>query len=117
MWHDVSFLKLHGLGIELYMWKSLVSLYEELTSYVKFRGFKSQSFNICQGTRQGGMSSPLMFLFFINDLLNILCNSVYGLSINGINVTSPTVSDGMVLTSLTRPGLTRTYEVARVKLV
>ena len=105
MWHDGLFLKLHELGIELYLWKSLVSLYEDLTSYVKFRGFESRSFNICQGTRQGGVTSPLMFLFFVNDLLNILCNSGYGLSISGINVTCPTVADDVVLTSLTRRGL------------
>ena len=39
VWHDGLFLKLHELGIELYLWKSLVSLYEDLTSYVKFHGF------------------------------------------------------------------------------
>ena len=46
--------------------------------------------------------SPLMFLCFVNDLLNILCNSGYGLSISGINVTCPSVADDVVLTSLTR---------------
>ena len=46
-----------------------------------------------------------MFLCFVNDLLNILCNSGYGLSISGINVTCPSVADDVVLTSLTRRGL------------
>ena len=105
VWHDGLFLKLHELGIELYLWKSLVSLYEDLTSYVKFRGFKSRSFNICQGTRQGGVTSPLMFLCFVNDLLNILCNSGYGLGISGINVMCRSVADDVVLTSLTRRSL------------
>ena len=72
VWHDGLFLKLHELGIDLYLWKTLVNVYVDLTSYMKFRGFKSRSFIISQGTRQGSVTSLLMFLCFINDLLNIL---------------------------------------------
>ena len=57
VWHAGLFLKLHELGIDLYLWKTIVNLYENLTNYVKFRGFKSPEFEIFQGTRQGGVTS------------------------------------------------------------
>ncbi|MEW8547363.1 MAG: reverse transcriptase family protein, partial [Candidatus Thiodiazotropha sp.] len=105
VWHDGLLLKLYELGMELYLWKILVSLHENLSSYVLFRGFKSSTFTITQGTRQGGVVSPYLFLCFINDLLDMLCASDKGYSICGINVCCPTVADDMLLQSLTKFGL------------
>ena len=89
-------------------------MYEYFTSYVKFRGFKSRSFIISQGTRQWGVTSPLIFLCFINDFLNILCNSGYGLRISGITVTCRIVADDMVLVSLTKRGLQELLKICYV---
>ena len=79
VWHAGLFLKLPELGIDLYLWKTIVNLYENLTSYVRFRGLKSPEFEIFQDTRQGGVTSPLMFLCFIDDLLSMLCDSGFGI--------------------------------------
>ncbi|MEW8545933.1 MAG: reverse transcriptase family protein, partial [Candidatus Thiodiazotropha sp.] len=105
VWHDGLFLKLYDLGIDLYIWKFLVNLHENVTSYVKFRGYKSDSFNVLRGTRQGGVTSPLMYVCFKDELLNLLSISTYGFSIHGINLSCPTVADDMMLISLTRYGL------------
>ena len=105
VWHDGLFLKLYETGIELYLWKILVSLHAQVSSYVLFKGFKSNVFSVTQGTRQGGVISPHLFLCFINDLLNMLCASDKGFSICGINVCCPTVADDMLLQSLTKFGL------------
>ena len=105
VWHEGLFLKLFEMGVELYLLKVLISLHDHLSSYVLFRGFKSIEFNISGGTRQGGVLSPFLFLCFINDLLNELCASNLGLSINGINLTCPTVADDMLLQSLSKVGL------------
>ena len=105
VWHEGLFLKLFEMGVELYLLKVLISLHDHLSSYVLFRGFKSIEFNISRGTRQGGVLSPFLFLCFINDLLNELCASNLGLSINGINLTCPTVADDMLLQSLSNVGL------------
>ena len=78
VWHAGLFLKLHELGIDLYLWKTIVILYENLTGYVKFRGFKSPEFEIFQGTWQGGVTSPLMFLCLVDYLLSMLCDSGFG---------------------------------------
>ena len=41
VWHDGLLLKFCERGIDLYIWKVLVSLHANLTSYVLFRGHKS----------------------------------------------------------------------------
>ena len=105
VWHDGLFLKLYEMGLDFYLWKLIVSLHTELSSFVLFRGFKSKPFKIRRGTRQGGVLSPYMFLCYIDDLLNQLCDSGFGLVINGINLTCPSVADDMLLQSLTKNGL------------
>ena len=105
VWHDGLFLKLDELGIDLYIWKAIVSLYDNITSYVNFRGFKSRLFRVFKGTRQGGATSPFFYLCFENDLMNLLCACLYGFRINGLSVCCPTVADDMALISLTKYGL------------
>lgn len=105
VWHDGLFLKLYDLGMELYIWKFIVNLHENVTSYVKFRGYKSDSFNVLRGTRQGGVTSPLMYLCFMDELLNLLTASASGFNIRGIDLSCPTVADDMMLISLIRYGL------------
>ena len=105
VWHDGLLLKLHERGVELYVWKVLVCLHANLSSYVLFKGCKSSRFNVTKGTRQGGVLSPYLFLCFIDDLLHELCSSNMGLSIHGVNVCCPTVADDMLLQALTKFGL------------
>ena len=105
VWHEGLFLKMYEMGIDFYLWKVIVNLHDNLSSYVLFRGFKSIEFNISRGTRQGGVLSPFLFLCFINDLLDELCATNFGLRINGINLTCPTVADDMFVQSLTKLGL------------
>ena len=97
VWHDGLLLKLHERRVELYVWKVLVCLHANLSSYVLFKGCKSSRFNVTKGTRQGGVLSPYLFLCFIDDLLHELCSSNMGLSIHGVNVCCPTVADDMLL--------------------
>ena len=111
VWHEGLFIKLFEMGIDFYPWKIIVNMHVKLCSYVLFRGFKSEDFNISRGTRQGGVLSPFLFLCFLNDLLNELCGSSFGLCINGINLTCPTVADDMFLQSLTKAGLQKLINI------
>ena len=40
VWHDRLILKLYERGIDVYIWKVLVSLRANLSIYVLFRGYK-----------------------------------------------------------------------------
>ena len=57
------------------------------------------------GTRQGSIWSPFLYSIYINELLNNLCQSQFGLKINKIPMCAPTQADGVVLLSLTKDGL------------
>lgn len=114
VWHDGLFLKLYEMGMEFYIWKVIVSLHANMSSYVLFRGFKSSVFSVTQGTRQGGVLSTYLFPCFIDDLLNQLCASDKGFSICGINVCCPTVVDDMLLQSLTKLGLQALIDISAI---
>ena len=66
------FYKLHQNGIRGYTFRVIVSLYAEMKSCVKYKGCTSNWFPVLQGTRQGGVLSPFLFLTFIDKLLGIL---------------------------------------------
>ncbi|KAH3879438.1 hypothetical protein DPMN_005787 [Dreissena polymorpha] len=74
-------------------------MYRNSTSRVRHRGLISEPLPIGQGTRQGGKSSPLLYLIYINGLIEKLEESSNGLCIYDINMASPTVADDMVLVS------------------
>ena len=66
-----------------------------MESCVKGHSSKSDWFPILQGTRQGGVISPFLYLIFINDLLYELEASGFGIGLHDINCCSPTVADDM----------------------
>ncbi len=102
VWHDGLFVKLHELGIDQYIVKTLMNMYSGMSSYVLHGGFRSQTFLVHQGTRQGGVSSPLCYIMYINELLNLLVSSGYGATIHQLSCCCPTVADDMVLVSYTK---------------
>ena len=56
-------------------------------------------------TRQGSIWSPFLYSIYINELLNNLCQSLFGLKTNNIPMCAPTQADGVVLLSLTKDRL------------
>lgn len=105
VWHQGLFYKLYQYGIRGFTYKAIVDLYTEMKSCVKYNGCTSEWFPVLQGTRQGGVLSPFLFLIFINELLVILKSSGLGLCIFDINCTCPTFADDMYLASLSKFGL------------
>ena len=82
-----------------------------MQSCVRKQHILSDWFDVLQGTRQGGKSSPILYLLFIDGLIKELEYSGYGLCIYDIPLGSPTVADDMVLVSFSKFGLDRMLEI------
>ena len=105
VWHDGLFFKLNNLGINSSIYKAFVSLYSDMFSRVKFKTMFSEWFPVHQGTSEGGVSSPMLYLVFIDGLLKQLQTSKLGLCIYDFNYASPTVADDMCLVAFSKHAL------------
>ena len=109
--HSILMLKLYRTGIKKSIFKIILSMFENVYSCVKSQGQSSDWFPILQGTRQGQVMSPYLYLVFINDLMDKLDQSPYGLKINDTGYSCPTSADDMVLSSLTKNGLEKLMSI------
>ncbi|MCG8048280.1 MAG: reverse transcriptase family protein, partial [Candidatus Thiodiazotropha endolucinida] len=105
VWHNGLFLKLYNMGIKSKLLRVVIDLHSNLMSSVFHNGYNSHWFPVLQGTRQGGVISPLMYLCYVNDLLNELCTCDLGFKMFGECFVAPTVCDDMVLLALSKLGL------------
>ncbi|MCG7876973.1 MAG: reverse transcriptase domain-containing protein, partial [Candidatus Thiodiazotropha endolucinida] len=92
VWHSGLFLKLYEMGLSLNLLKIVIELHRDMTSCVLYKGHKSEWFDISQGTRQGGVLSPFLYLCFANDLLEELSRCTAGLKMFGYNISCPAVA-------------------------
>ena len=99
------FYKLLDNNIDDTSFIAITEMYKNVTSSVRYKGLISESFPIQQGTRQGGKSSPLLYLLYINDLIKELESSRLGMCMYNVDLCSPTVADFMVLVSFSKSGL------------
>ncbi|MES9881493.1 MAG: reverse transcriptase family protein [Sedimenticola sp.] len=111
VWHSGLFVKLFQYGIKRYELKSMMDLYDGMFSCVRNRGYESEWLHVLQGTRQGGVCSPFLYLVFIDELICKLETSGYGFNIHDINISCPTVADDMMLMSLSKIGLQRMMDI------
>ena len=77
------------------------------SSQVLAYGHLSNRFSIHQGTRQGSIWSPWLYIVFINDLLNLIEKSKYGFKMDNVSLSGPTQADDIVLMSLTKNGVNK----------
>ena len=83
----------------------IIDLHTNMKSCVLYKGHKSIFFHILQGSRQGVVISPFMFLCYNDDLLEQLTKCNAGFKMLTMNVCSPTVAGDMVLLALSVAGL------------
>ena len=70
-----------------------------------FNGTRSESWLTGNGVRQGGILSPLLFGFYINDMLESISNMNVGCSLNGYKTNIIAYADDLLLMSPSLSGL------------
>jgi hypothetical protein len=105
VWIDGLLWKLDQIGVRGKYWNVVSSLYTDMNSCVLYNGHMSDTFPILQGTRQGGVLSPWLFLLFINELLSDLSKTKAGLHMGGLDCCAPTQADDITLLALSKVGL------------
>ena len=75
-------------------------MHSDMRSCVLYNGFFSDWFPILQGTRQGGIWSPFLYLICINDLIDQLVKSKLGFQFEGVSFCAPSFADDMILQAL-----------------
>ena len=93
-------------------WRLLVCWYKNVTVLIKWGYNLSESINVCKGTRQGGLSSPLLFNMFYFDLIETLSKANWDICINGQIFYVFCYVDDILLASLTATGLHNLINIA-----
>ena len=75
------------------LWSVVNNLYTGLVSKVKWKGNTSNSFQIHQGVRQGGILSPFLYKLYVNNLLEDLKTHNLGFKIRTTYVGCSTCAD------------------------
>ncbi len=96
--HGILFDELYETGVEGDLWLTFKQFYCKPTTSVKWGSLMSESFNIEQGVRQGGVSSAPIYKVFNNRLLNQL-TEYHNYRIGSINIPSPTCADDTAILS------------------
>ena len=65
-----------------------------------YAGSLSREIDILQGTGQGTILAPFMYKVYINSLLKALSDHCYAISINSVNLPSPSFADDISLLAL-----------------
>ena len=85
LWREGLFYKLIG-KIDNHMWLILKKYYDSSLVAVTLKGITSEVFKVTTGVKQGGILSPFLFNFYINDLFDICLNYKIGARIGDTNM-------------------------------
>jgi hypothetical protein len=99
VYHKSMLVKLHHLGITGDLWQLYCSLYNGMTSQVKWSNQLSPIIVELQGVRQGGVPSTELFKARGDEVLHLLSGSELGYAIGSIDVSAPTCADDITILS------------------
>ena len=101
VWIDGLLFKLFSkLDIKGRMWLAIKDLHTNVKAKVLYAGSLSRGINILQGTGQGRILAPFMYKVYMNSLLKALSDHCYAISINSVNLPSPSFADDISLLAL-----------------
>ena len=105
VWQNGLLYKLYKLGIKSKCGRIIRHSYTTACVHVAFQGCISNQFNIARGVGQGRVMSAWLFLVFINDLMNELKMSGYGITMAHIKIPGLLLADDTILLSTTAKGM------------
>ena len=85
--------------------RTLLFVYVNQSCIVQWNGSSSISFEVCNGVRQGAVSSPLLFSIYIDRLFSLLRNSGFGYRLFNVFYGCFGYADDILLLSASRTGL------------
>ena len=104
-------------ALHKHCWHVMHSWYSRLTIQVKWRGKLSRTFSVCVSTRQGGLSSPFLFIIFYHNLISILSNCTGGITIHNKSYNVFCYADNLIISSLSVSGLQDMINAAKSYIV
>jgi hypothetical protein len=99
VWREGLFHKLKEKQVDLNTLKILKKYYDTSQGMIKLNGVLSNRFNINCGVKQGGILSPYLFNFFINDLIEECVNRNIGAKFEHLNLSIIVYADDILLLS------------------
>ena len=103
--HDKLINKLIDAKVPYPITKLLQSIYSRTHVSVRFDCSLGTPFKVCNGLRQGGCTSSLLFAFYINETLNEIRSLDIGCRMNGENLNIVAYADDVILLSPSLKGL------------
>ena len=82
--HDKLFDILLHRGLPVIMLRVLVDMYGRQVSRCVYFSAQSEYYGICNGTRQGGVASPILFILYMDVLYSRLQDSGFGLHVGSL---------------------------------
>ena len=108
--HDVLFDKLKNRGVPGYMIRILAFWYSNQKMMVRWGNIMSESFNVTNGVRQGGILSPYLFNVYMDDLSLRLKKHYAGCRIANSIINHLFYADDLVLICPSHRGLQELLE-------
>ena len=98
VWIDGLMYKLFSdLGVNGKLWLAIKDLYTDVKARVLYSGTLSREFDVTQGTGQGRILAPKVY---INSLLKELSDHCFAISINTLRMPAPSFADDICLIAL-----------------
>ena len=112
--HSLLFSKLLKQGLPVYIVRILSYWYAHQFMIVKWAGSCSSRFSVTNGVRQGGILSPYLFNFYVNDLSVRLNNCHTGCVVGSEIINHTMYADDLVIFSPSDAGLCELLNVCEL---
>ena len=110
LWRAGRFKKLYT-KIDIWIWRSIMSYYNNSKIIVKINQMKSNIYQSTEGVKQGGKLSAYLFNFFINDMLEECLKLDIGAKIGQTNVSIIAYCDDILILSPSTTHLNKLLDV------